>query len=311
MFLASMHSSESPLVEGLRYTGLMESSLYEFTAWMACLGYIGLAILRLRRPPTLIEASLQRTAGGVGPGAGQASGSDPLLMASLTLVLTLHGLTLLPAWFSEEAFRFGFASSVSWTLWLAVLLMWVESFFQRLPRITALIFPVAALGCLLPLWFGGIVIMEQPPALFRAHILLAMLAYSAFAVAAAHALLMMSLENALHRGGPRSLWWEDMPALLALDQTLVRVTWAGFVLLTFTLLSGVWVNLWLDHPPLKMDHKTFFTLATWVMVAVFFIGRRARGWRGRVAAKFALAGFGLLLLAYVGSRFVVEVLLHR
>ena len=176
-----------PPVEGLRYTGLMESSLYEFTAWMACLGYIGLAILRLRRPPTLGQIGVQGASGESSLGARQASGAHPLLMAALTVVLTLHGLTLLPAWFSEEAFRFGFASSVSWTLWLAVLLMWVESFFQQLPRITALIFPVAALGCLLPLWFGGIVIMEQPPALFRAHILLAMLAYSAFAVAAAHA----------------------------------------------------------------------------------------------------------------------------
>lgn len=287
----------------------MESSLYEFTAWSTCLGYLCLAAIRLRHPSsqTSSEGSVQVTPV---DRSGNPIRPHPGFMAIFTFVLTLHGLTLLPAWFSDAGFRFGFASSVSWTLWLAGVLMWVESFFQRLPRITALIFPVAAVACLLPLWFEGILIMQQPPALFRAHILLAMLAYSAFAVAAAHALLMMSLEKALHRGGAKSIWWQDMPALLALDQTLVRVTWAGFVLLTFTLISGVWVNLWLEHPPLKIDHKTFFTLVTWVMVAVFFIGRRARGWRGRIAAKFALAGFGLLVLAYVGSRFVLEVLIR-
>lgn len=262
--------------------------MYEFTAWAACVGYLALTAFGLRRP-----------------------GSSPLLMAGLTFVLTLHGLTLLPEWFAQAGFRFGFASSVSWTLWLAVLLLWVESFFQRLPRITALIFPVAAVACLLPTWFEGVVIMEQPPALFRSHILLAMLAYSAFAVAAAHAMVMMALETALHRGGRASPWWDDMPALISLDHTLVRITWAGFVLLTFTLLSGVWVNIWLGHPPLRIDHKTFFTLVTWGMVAIFFLGRKTRGWRGRVAAKFALAGFGLLLLAYVGSRFVLEVLIRR
>jgi ABC-type uncharacterized transport system permease subunit len=291
----------------------MESSLYELTAWAAFLGYLGLTVSGLRRdqPAAAAEESRPPLPIGSSGSLAEARRTNALHMAGLTLVLTLHGLTLLPAWFSEAGFRFGFASSVSWTLWLATLLLWVESFFQKLPRITALIFPVAAVGCLLPLWFEGVVIMQQPPTLFRAHILLAMLAYSAFAVAAAHALVMMSLENALHKGGRTSPWWDDMPALISLDHTLVRITWAGFVLLTFTLLSGVWVNVWLEHPPLRIDHKTFFTLATWVMVAVFFLGRQSRGWRGRVAAKFALAGFGLLLLAYVGSRFVLEVLLQR
>ena len=291
----------------------MESSLYELTAWAAFLGYLGLTVSGLRRDQHAAAAEESRPQLPIGSSGSlaEARRTNALHMAGLTLVLTLHGLTLLPAWFSEAGFRFGFASSVSWTLWLATLLLWVESFFQKLPRITALIFPVAAVGCLLPLWFEGVVIMQQPPTLFRAHILLAMLAYSAFAVAAAHALVMMSLEKALHKGGRTSPWWDDMPALISLDHTLVRITWAGFVLLTFTLLSGVWVNVWLEHPPLRIDHKTFFTLATWVMVAVFFLGRRSRGWRGRVAAKFALAGFGLLLLAYVGSRFVLEVLLQR
>ena len=40
-------------------------------------------------------------------------------------------------------------------------------------------------------------------------------------------------------------------------------------------------------------------------------GRRAFGWRGPKAAGWLYAGAAMLLLGYVGSRFVLEVLLHR
>ena len=41
------------------------------------------------------------------------------------------------------------------------------------------------------------------------------------------------------------------------------------------------------------------------------MGRKVYGWRGRVALRWTLAGFTSVLLAYVGSRFVLEVILHR
>jgi ABC-type uncharacterized transport system permease subunit len=71
-------------------------------------------------------------------------------------------------------------------------------------------------------------------------------------------------------------------------------------------LLGVWfANPW------RWDHKKVFSLLGWVVFAALLAGRRAFGWRGLRATRWLYAGAGLLLLAYVGSRFVIEVLLHR
>jgi ABC-type uncharacterized transport system permease subunit len=65
------------------------------------------------------------------------------------------------------------------------------------------------------------------------------------------------------------------------------------------------------HRAFSFDHKTVFALLSWLMFGGLLIGRQLYGWRGRAALRWVLASFASLLLAYVGSRFVLEVLLHR
>jgi ABC-type uncharacterized transport system permease subunit len=54
-----------------------------------------------------------------------------------------------------------------------------------------------------------------------------------------------------------------------------------------------------------------FSVLAWVTFATLLIGRRTLGWRGKRAVKVLYTGTTFLLLAYVGSRFVFEVLLGR
>jgi ABC-type uncharacterized transport system permease subunit len=86
---------------------------------------------------------------------------------------------------------------------------------------------------------------------------------------------------------------------------------AGFALLTLTLISGVLISEQLIGRALTFDHKTIFSILSWVMFGALLTARRISGWRGRAALRWVLASFVALLLAYVGSRFVFEVLLHR
>ena len=51
--------------------------------------------------------------------------------------------------------------------------------------------------------------------------------------------------------------------------------------------------------------------AGWITFAVLLLGRHRFGWRGKRAHRMLYLGAGLLLLAYVGSRFVLEVVLRR
>jgi ABC-type uncharacterized transport system permease subunit len=85
----------------------------------------------------------------------------------------------------------------------------------------------------------------------------------------------------------------------------------AFFLLSATLLSGVFFSEVLFGKAMNLDHKTVFAFVSWLIFAALLLGRHLRGWRGRLALRWTLAGFATLLLAYVGSHFVIEVILRR
>jgi len=104
---------------------------------------------------------------------------------------------------------------------------------------------------------------------------------------------------------------DRLPALLTMEKLLFRLIGIGFFLLTLTVLSGVIFSEELFGKAFKWEHKTIFTMLSWILFGVLLAGRRWRGWRGKTALSFTLTGFTTLFLAYVGSRFVFEVILHR
>jgi len=104
---------------------------------------------------------------------------------------------------------------------------------------------------------------------------------------------------------------DRLPALLTMEKLLFRLIGFGFVLLTLTVVSGVVFSEELFGRAFKWEHKTTFTMLSWLLFGILLAGRHFRGWRGKTALTFTLSGFGMLLLAYVGSRFVLEVVLQR
>jgi len=175
---------------------------------------------------------------------------------------------------------------------------------------------VAAIVIALPALFpGSLISMAGKSPWFAWHIAVAILAYGSLTIAAFHALLMAVQESRLH-SSPNSTSWlsaivDRLPPLLKMERLLFRIIGFGFVLLTMTVISGVFFSEVLFGTPVKFEHKTLFTLLSWVLFGVLLAGRHWRGWRGKTALSFTLMGFATLLLAYVGSRFVMEVILHR
>jgi ABC-type uncharacterized transport system permease subunit len=223
----------------------------------------------------------------------------------------IHSWMVYDMLFAQAELRFGFGQALSVMLWLSVLLYWVESLFFRLEGMQAPIFALAAVCAPLPAVFPGFA--EAPYAHsieFRLHLLLAMLAYSLFTVAALHALLMTLLERRLH-GGALTGAIAALPPLLTMERLLFRVILAGFALLTLTLATGFVFSETLFGQAIKFNHKTLFAVISWLIFAALLCGRYLYGWRGRTALRWTLAGFVALLLAYIGSRFVLEVILHR
>jgi len=237
--------------------------------------------------------------------------------ALLPLLALAHATLLGLAIGGSGEFRFGFAQALSATLLLAVLVLWIEGMFVPVRGLDVLVLPAAALCVVLPLLFHGAPIAAGVDSMaLRLHLLVAIAAYSLLTIAALHALLMALLDRRLHtpmqapaQGAGRI--FGQLPSLLALEKLLFRLIGAGFVLLTATLVTGVFFSEQLFGRALRFEHKTVFTIASWVVFASLLGGRIVFGWRGRTALRWTFAGFLMLLLAYVGSRFVLEVILGR
>ncbi|MDP2852092.1 MAG: cytochrome c biogenesis protein CcsA, partial [Gallionella sp.] len=112
-----------------------------------------------------------------------------------------------------------------------------------------------------------------------------------------------------HATLPRVL--QSLPPLLTMETLLFRMIGIGFALLTLTLASGVVFSEEIFGKAWQFNHKVLFGFVSWGVFAVLLWGHYSYGWRGRTAVRWTVSGFVFLLLAYLGSKFVLEVLLHR
>jgi ABC-type uncharacterized transport system permease subunit len=222
------------------------------------------------------------------------------------LAILVHGSGLGEA---TPGARFGFAPALSVTLWLVLAVYAIESRFLPIGSVRRTLALLGAAAVALALVFPGELRPHAGSPWAPLHWVLGIASYGLFGTALLHAGLMRRAEHQLrgkaHHGAEAAHNGQGLP-LLRLEKLTFRFVAAGFVVLSATLLLG-----WYFSSPWQWDHKTVFSVLAWCVFAALLFGRRVFGWRGRLATRWLYLGAGLLLLAYVGSRFVLEVLLHR
>lgn len=227
----------------------------------------------------------------------------------LPLALLAHGALIFHSVLGQGDLRLGFGNSLSTVLWLTALVYWLASQGAPLARLQSWVSGLAAVSVLVMALFTTTHPIPNSQALaLRAHLVVAFLAYGLLAVAALHAVLMTILEKQLHHG---ALVQDGAPPLLTLEAMLFRTIGIGFALLTLAVFSGVFFSEALFGKPLQFTHKIVFGILSWLVFGGLLLGRHYRGWRGRTALYWTITGFTLLLLAYLGTQFVLEVLLGR
>ncbi|NPC58881.1 cytochrome C assembly family protein [Caenimonas soli] len=259
-------------------------------------------------PVATVVLTLAAAAAYAVPAAGAARLSEQAARMALLVAWLLHGLVL--AWgLLGDPPRFGFAPALSVTAWLVLTVYAVER--QLFPQLEAR-WALAGLGSaavLLALVFPGAELHVSASPWLPLHWALGIASYGLFAAAVVHAWLMTRAEKQIrqaadpHAGVP----------LLTLERLTFRFATAGFVLLSATLLAGLLFSdsLYGRGNAAKWDHKTVFSVMAWLVFAFLLLGRARFGWRGRKAIRVLYTGSALLLLAYAGSRFVLEVVLRR
>jgi len=244
------------------------------------------------------------------PAAGGLSAWE---RAAILLPMAIHGALLYAELFARGELRLGFAFALSGMLWIAVLIYWVESFFYALDALQVPTLAFAAMTVPLPAIFPGRIAVQYAGSVeFVMHVALGMLAYGVLVVAILHVGLMTFVERILHRPRNSSLIRLPIfPPLLTLERMLFGMIALAFILFTFTLGMGIAFSESIYGKAFRFDHKTFFSLLTWLTLAILLAGRYIRGWRGRTALLWVMAAFVFLMLAYVGKSFVLEVILGR
>jgi ABC-type uncharacterized transport system permease subunit len=273
------------------------AALYALTAWVLC-------------PAPAVRGA-----------AGDVRHPRPAMLGMwlLPAALLLHAWTVVQNTVTAHGLDLSLVNAISLVGALVAAVAWASGLLRTLPAIGAIILPVSAVAVLLPTLLPALDpaafanphrFAYGPESLAAAHVAVALVSYAMFVVAAILALVVMSLEKRLRHRLPEPAS-AALPPLLTLERFLFRLVAVGFVLLTLTLASGMLFTEQLFGKPLTFTHKSVFSVLGWLTFGALLWGRWRYGWRGRVALRWIIAGTVFVFLAYLGYKFVLEVVLGR
>jgi ABC-type uncharacterized transport system permease subunit len=232
----------------------------------------------------------------------------PYLALGLGAVI-LHAGGLYQDIVSSEGVNLGFYNTFSLTTWLIALLVLLAAFRQPIENLAIAVLPLAAIALLMEHLFAADHLLgKRLTGEIQVHIILSVLAYSMLGIAALQAVVIAIQDRQLRHKHPGG-FMRALPPLQVMETLLFQIIAIGFILLTLSLLSGILYleDIFAQH----LVHKTVLSIIAWLVFGILLWGRWQAGWRGRTAIRWTFAGFFLLLLAYFGSKLVLELILGR
>ncbi len=229
-----------------------------------------------------------------------------LILLGLVAVV-LHATVLAFNMFTPQGINFGFFHAASLLSWLIALILLTAALTKPVENLGIVLLPLAALAISLSLVFPSeYYISEVGTTQIGAHILISIVAYSLLSIAAVQAILLAIQDRHLHNKHPGG-FIRTLPPLQTMEALLFQMIGLGFILYSLSLVSGALFieDMFAQH----LAHKTVFSITAWTVFAILLWGRWQYGWRGKKAIRWTLAGFSAVLLAYLGSKLVLEVVL--
>ena len=207
---------------------------------------------------------------------------------------------------TDNGISLGVADALSVSAWISAGLLMFLNLRQPIASLGLFLYPVAAFCVLLGAWLPQV----SGPTLstdwtVELHVGLSLLAYGFLSLSALLAIALGIQERGLRQHTPHGLT-AALPPLETTERLMFQWIGTGFALLTLALLSGLFfVENWMAQ---HLAHKIILSLLAWLIFGGLLLGRRWRGWRGQRSVRWTLSGYAVLLLAYFGSKFVLEAL---
>ena len=224
------------------------------------------------------------------------------------LALIFHASDILFTMKVVEGWDLGLFSSLSIATWLMALIAFSLGNNNQPAHPGMLVYPIAAISLILKATLPSQHLTQLSSPAVEWHVLLSLAAYSLFTLAALNALVLAIQEKQLRQRHIVGILGK-LPPLQTLETSLFQLISIGFILLTVGLITGfVFVD---DFFSQHLAHKTVLSIIAWFVFATLLWGRYQYGWRSRTAIKWTLTGFVLLVLAYFGSKLVLEFMLNK
>ncbi len=233
--------------------------------------------------------------------------AKPILIGTLGVVL--HAFLLQANMISEAGLNLGFTHVGSLATWFVAGLLLLSAWRKPVENLGIIILPLAAASAALQALAPTEHILPLAHETgIGIHILFSILAYSMLGMATVQALLLSIQERHLHNRSPGG-FIRALPPMETMESLLFQMIIIGFVLQSMSLASGV---VYLDDMFAQhLVHKTVLSILAWIVFAILLWGHWQYGWRGRTAVRWTISGFVTLLLAYFGSKYVLEILLAK
>jgi ABC-type uncharacterized transport system permease subunit len=227
------------------------------------------------------------------------------LFALSLFAIVWHAGALYQNIIQNQGIDFSLAQVSSLIAWWVSLLLLVSNLRNPTDNLGILVFPLAAIASLMPIFFPSVTTIQTLSQFMSLHILLSILSYSMLSLTAAQAILTTIQEKLLRQHHPGNLT-RAFPPLQTMEKLLFSHIRLGFYLLSLSLISGLLIthNVMDQH----LSHKIFFSTLAWLVFGILFWGHQVQGWRGQRINRWILAGFFFLLISYFGSKLVLEVL---
>ncbi|WP_245929153.1 cytochrome C assembly family protein [Agarilytica rhodophyticola] len=229
------------------------------------------------------------------------------VLAVIASGLVAHAIAVYFSLVKQDGLELGFFKIASLFFFVINLLVLMSSLRKPLHNLFVFLMPLSIMGLIVGEFFNSPVTSgsQLSPGIV-AHILLSILAYSLLTIASMQALLL-SYQNKQLKSKQFNGLMSIMPPLQTMESLLFDIVRAGFLFLTLSVITGI---IYIDDIFVqKLSHKTVFSLLSWIIYAVLLTGHQIYGWRGAAAIRWVLGGFVALMLAYFGSKLVIEVIL--
>jgi len=224
-----------------------------------------------------------------------------------TLAALLHVLGLAQQLYGDGGLNLGLTYAFSLLSWLVSIQILIASVYHPVQNLGLMMWPISALAVLLAQLFPGQLMLQASETFFlQAHVMLSIIAYSLISMGMLQAIVVSVQNRSLHNHHPGG-FIRLLPPLAAMESLLFQFLSFGFAFLSLALFSGFLFldDLFAQH----LVHKTVLSIAGWFILAALLFGRWRYGWRGKTAIRWTFSGFAFLMLAYFGSKLVLEIIL--